>query len=811
MIRNYLKIAWRSLWKRKFFSFINIVSLSIGLSASFIIGMMVYYDFSFDKFHEDGDQIYRVVTDFRTSTDEFSNSGTPVPLGDDMLELFPEVELKVHFYNYGTDKVIEPTTQKVSTINDRIIMTDPSYFDLFEYQWLAGNEKSALDQPNQVVLTEQRAAYFFPDLEPQEIIGQILDYKEFQAEVTGIVADFEENSDLVFTEFMAYSTISQTKMSRMAKAGYDTVSSSSQLFVRLREDADLNSLRTRLSDLAVSKWTDDNKEYGFKTYYNIQPLSDLHFNPEYGIYDYSRSQADKSVLTSLGFVALFLLILGVINFINLNTASATQRAKEIGVRKTLGSSRAQLIKQFLGETFLLTLLAGILSIGLTYWLIHVFSDFIAAGVDLSLLAQPLVLFGVIALIILVTTLSGFYPAMILSGFKPSKVLKGDRLSSSGNTNVRKGLTVFQFAIAQIFIIGTLLVGKQIHFVMNKDMGFSKENRLYLNTPWMEKKFSDKETLKSLISKIPSVESVSLGGAPPASNSIYSDNISMNNGSQEVKTDIQLLYGDTKFLDLYDIPLLAGRKPMNDTLIEFVVNEAAVTAMGFTSPEDVLNKSLTFQDEQVTIVGVMRDFNQRSLKNGIDPMVYLGDTARKQFSQFNTVHIKMNDQADLSETMSKIETAYAQVYPDNEVNIQFTDETVAAFYREDQQLAKLLNWATGLSILISCLGLLGLVVHTTERRNKEIGIRKVLGATVMQINTLLCKDFVILIIIAFIIAAPISYYFLNDYLQDYAYRTDISLWIFAASMLGMLFIALGIMSLRTIATALKNPVESLKTE
>ncbi len=811
MFNNYFKIAWRNLWKRKYFSLINIVSLSIGLSASFIIGMMVYHDFTFDKFHADGDQIYRVVTDFKTSTDEFSNSGTPVPLGDDMLELFPEVELKVHFYTYATDKVIAPTTQKVSKINDRIIMTDPSYFDLFDYKWLAGNKESALDLPNQVVLTEQRAAYFFPNLEPQEIIGHILDYKEFQAKVTGIVADFEENSDLVFTEFMAYSTVSQTVMRNMAKAGYDTVSSSSQLFVRLREDADINSLRTRLSDLAVSKWTDENKEYGFESYYNIQPLSDLHFNPEYGIYDYSRSQADKSVLTSLGFVALFLLILGVINFINLNTASATQRAKEIGVRKTLGSSRAQLIKQFLGETFLLTLFAGILSIGLTYWLIHLFSDFIAAGVDLSLLKQPFVIFGVIALIVLVTALSGFYPAIILSGFKPSKVLKGDRLSSSGNTNVRKGLTVFQFTIAQIFIIGTLLVGKQIHFVMNKDMGFSKENRLYVNTPWMDKEFSNKETLKSLISKIPSVESVSLGGPPPASNNTYSDNISMNNGAQEVKTDVRLLYGDTKFLDLYDIPLLAGRKPLNDTLIEFVVNEAAVTAMGFTSPEDVLNKSLTFQDKQVTIVGVMRDFNQRSLKNGIDPMVYLGDTARKHFSQFNTVHIKMNDQAVLSDTMSKIETAYAQVYPDNDVNIQFTDETVAVFYREDQQLAKLLNWATGLSILISCLGLLGLVVHTTERRNKEIGIRKVLGATVMQINTLLCKDFVLLILVAFVIAAPIAYYFIEDYLNDFVFRTDISIWIFLGSLVAMTAIALGVMSIKTISTAMSNPVDSLKTE
>ncbi|MGB3606414.1 FtsX-like permease family protein [Psychroserpens sp.] len=811
MIKNYFKIAWRNITKHKAFSLINILSLSIGLSAALIIGMMVYHDFSFDKFHSKGNQIYRAVSDLEMNDDKFGNPGTPIPLGQTMAADYPEVEMKAHLLLYSTDKVISTSTQKVSTINDRAIFVEPSYFELFKYKWLAGNPNTALDKPNKTVLVQSRAAYFFPNLTPNEIIGQVLDYGEMQTSVSGIVADFEQNTDIIFNEFISYDTVLQTKMKGTATQDFGSINSSSQLFVRLRSDADIASVNERLRALAISNWDEDSIEFGLKSYYRLQPLSDIHFNTKYGIYDNSRSQADKSVLTALGLVALFLLSLGVVNFVNLNTANATKRAKEIGVRKTLGSSRSQLIKQFLGETFILTLLATVVSIGVTFWLLNVFSDFIVGEVDLSLLSEPLVAIGVIVLILIVALAAGFYPSLVLSSFKPNRVLKGDIKTHSGGSSIRKGLTVFQFAVAHVFIIATLLVGKQIHYVMNRDMGFAKENRLFVNAPFGEKDFSKKETFQTLVKRIPGVEAVSLGSQPPASTSGHINFMEMTHNNKGYKTEIRMLYGDTDYLEMYNIPLIAGRQLRNDTIMEFVLNEKAVSTLGFQNPEDILNKQVMYEDTLVSVVGVVKDFNQRTLKDAIMPLAFTGDLARSGWSHFGMLHIKTSKNIDLPATISQIENAYLNVFPNNTFEINFIDQTIANFYSEDEQLAKLLNWATGLAILISCLGLLGLVIHTTERRTKEIGIRKVLGASLLQINTLLCKEFLILVAIAFVIAAPIAYYGINNWLQDFSYKTSISFWVFLVSGCAMILFALLVISAKTLRAANANPVNSLRSE
>ncbi len=812
MIFNYLKIAYRNLLKNKVFSLINIISLSIGLSASFVIGMIVYYDLSYDKFHEDGDNIYRAVTDFKLPTEEFSNSGTPVPLGTELKTKITDIETTAFFYRWSPNKVIAGANNIESKINDRTIFTESSYFDIFNYKWLAGSKETALDAPHKVVMTSSRAKYFFPALTPDKIIGQTIDYGEVQATVTGIVADFEERSDFVFTEFVSLATANQTKSKRMAiEAGWDTVSSSCQLLVKLKPTANMSYIDDQLVAISEEHFIEEELSYGMKKYFKLQPLADIHFDERYGVYDGSRDQADKSILISLGLIALFLLLLGVINFINLNTANATQRAREIGVRKTLGSSKKQLILQFLGETFLLTLIAGLVSIAISYWLIQAFADFIPADLGISLLLQPAMLIATIVLILMVTVLSGFYPAMVLSSFKPSQVLKGRLSTGLKDGRLRKSLTVFQFTIAQVFIIGTLLVGKQIHFVMNKEMGFATESRMFINTPWHINDLNKRMVLAENLKKIPAIEQISLGSSPPASNVIYGDNISIFNGDQEIKTEIQLLYGDKDYLNLYNIDLVAGRKPLNDTIREYVVNESAVTAMGFKDPSELVNKPFIMLGETYNIVGVMKDFNQRSLKSGVEPLAFTGDTSRKNYSQFTTVHFKIAQNSDLPTVIAQINKAYSSIYPEDEISLQFTDELVAGFYTKEQQLSKLLNWATALSVLISGLGLLGLVIHTTERRIKEIGIRKVLGASILQINKLLCTDFLILIGIAFLIAAPLAYYFLNDWLNDFAYRTALDGWVFIAGGALMTVVALLIMTVRITAAASRNPVDSLKTE
>jgi ABC-type antimicrobial peptide transport system permease subunit len=815
MFKNYIKIAFRNLRKNTLFSLINIVSLSIGLSAAFVIGMMVYYDFTFDTFHPDGDRIYRITSDFEMPEAAFSNPGVPVPMYAATQDELTGIENATFFQTWAPLKVQSDISDKSMKSPEFVIFTEDNYFDIFHYNWLAGAPNGILSEPGAVVLSEDRAQQYFPNIPPSEVLGRTITYNDsIQTIVKGVVANFTERTDIVFEEFVSLKTVVQTdQKDHVMSPAWDSTNSSSQVYVKIAENTAFENLQKQLDVLSVKYQDKEAAEFGQKQSFHLQPLSDLHFNEKYGVYDFSQDRASKSALKGLAYIALFLLLLGSINFINLNTAQAMQRAKEIGIRKTLGSSRKQLILQFLGETLLLTIIAGIISIFLAAWLFNIFSDFIPRGLDFSIILQPIILVFIGILILLVAFLSGFYPGLVLSNFKPVSVLKGQKNNGTGKTGLRKFLTVFQFTIAQVFIIATLLVGKQIHYVIQKDMGFKTDAIAYFYTPWNDATVDSREVLINELQKIPTLGAMSLGGNPPASQSSHSNGALYRNGNEEIRADLQNIYGDTEYLELYNIKLLAGRKPLNDTINEIVINEAAMKRFGFESPEKAVGDFIESSSEKRTIVGVMSNFNQRSLKSDIKPMAFQGDLNRDWRSQFRVVHIALPtaENSDFKETIEAVEIAYASIYPESDFRIRFMDETIARFYTQEKRLSNLLNWATGLSVLISCLGLLGLVIHTTERRTKEIGIRKVLGANLTQLNILLCKDFVFLVGLAFLIAAPIAWWGMHSWLQDFAYRTSLSWWIFLCSGLAMIGIALGIMSIRTLATALKNPVNSLRTE
>lgn len=815
MFKNYIKIAFRNLRNNALFSLINIISLSIGLSAAFVIGMMVYYDFTFDTFHPDSDRIYRIISDFETPEGEFSNPGVPVPMYKATQEELTGIEHATFFYTWAPLKVQSDVSDKVIKNPRFVIFTEDDYFQIFQYKWLAGVPNGILSSPGAVVLSESRAQQYFPNIPPSEVIGRTLTYNDsIQTVVKGVVANFTDRTDFVFEEFVSTKTAALSNYGEQIIDGdWGSTNSASQVYVKIAENTSRENLKKQLGALSVTHEDKETVAFGQKQMYRPQPLADIHFNEKYGVYDYSQDQASKTVLMGLGFIALFLLLLGSINFINLNTAQAMQRAKEIGIRKTLGGSRKQLVIQFLGETFLLTIIAGLISILLSAWLFNIFSDFIPSGLDFSLLFQPIILAFIAILIVLVTIFSGFYPGLVLSNFKPVSVLKGQQVSGTGKSGLRKFLTVFQFTIAQVFIIATLLVGKQIQFVMQSDMGFKTDAIAYFYTPWNDPTVDSREVLLNELQKIPQLKMISLGGAPPASQSTNSNNALYRNGNEEIRADLQSLFGDSKYLELYDIGLLAGRKPLNDTINEMVINEAAMSRFGFENPEKAVGQFFEIGSEKRTIVGVMTNFNQRSLKSDIKPMAFVGDLNRDWRSQFRVIHVALPTTANdaLKETIASIETTYLSIYPESNFRLRFMDETIARFYTREQRLSTLLDWATGLSVLISCLGLLGLVIHTTERRTKEIGIRKVLGASLAQLNLLLCKEFLILVGLAFVIAAPLAWWGLNSWLQDFAYKTSLSWWIFVLSGLSMIAIALSIMSVRTLATALRNPVKSLRTE
>ncbi|MBC9794755.1 FtsX-like permease family protein [Sinomicrobium weinanense] len=815
MIKNYLKIAFRNLWNNRLFSLINVISLAIGLCASFVIGLAVYYDLTFDTFHPDGDRIFRITSDFISPEGKFYNSGVPRPLTATLKEGTPGVPHVSAFITADFLKVENRQARQSYKNPGEAIYADGNYFDIFKYDWLAGNPETALANPNELVLTGKRAGKYFPSLTPQQVIGQTLVYNDsVVVKVTGVVANFKERSDLIFEEFLSLQTATQSDMKDMvADTNWNNTNSASQLFIKTAENTDISDIQKRLDILAEQHEDKQLLEFGQKRRFHIQPLKDIHFNPNYGIFDYSTGQASKPVLIGLSCIAFFLLILGSINFINLNTAQATYRAREIGVRKTLGGSRQQLIFQFLTETFLLTCIAALISVLFSFWLLDTFSGFLADGVQFHLFANPLIIAFAFLLIVIVSLLSGYYPALVLSGFKPVTVLKNQIMPAGGTASFRKYLTVFQFVIAQVFIIATLLVGKQIHFLMSRDMGIKTDAIAFVRTPWHDASMDKRIRFMEEIKTIPQIQKVSLGGNPPASFNTHSMTTNYVGEKNEVHANLQLLYGDAKYMDLYDIELLAGRKLLNDTIREYIINETYMNILGFNSPEEALGKELIVDEDRSSIVGVMKDFNQRSLKSKIEPMALVGDWYRNRYSQFNTVHFSLQaaHTENWPDAMARIENTWKEIYPDSDFGPQFMDDTVKRFYRQESRISTLLNWATALSVLISCLGLLGLVIYTTERRTKEIGVRKVLGASLMQINFLLCAEFLLLIGLAYVIAVPIAWLSLNAWLQDFAYKTRMSWWVFLASGGCMLIIALMIMSIRTLSKARTNPVKSLRTE
>jgi ABC-type antimicrobial peptide transport system permease subunit len=544
----------------------------------------------------------------------------------------------------------------------------------------------------------------------------------------------------------------------------------------------------------------------------------MHFNGNYNTN--LIPAASMTTLYGLMAAALFLLLLGCINFINLTTAQSIQRAKEIGIRKTIGSSKKQLILQFLGETFFITLLATILSVLLTPWILKVFADFVPPGLQFNLLKQPHILLFLLLLTLVTTLLSGFYPAFVLSAYKPVLVLKNHVYANAGKTRsvwLRKTLTVSQFVIAQVFIMATVLVSKQIHYSLTKEMGFKKEAIFSFGIPFNLQMFQQQQpetkhrVLLEQLKAMPGIDQVSVGGAPPSSNGTSSGQLKYVDGKTELESDVQFKYADTNYIKLYGLHLLAGRNVrQSDSTVEYVINETYSKMLGFKKPEDAVGKDLLQNKKRIPIVGVIADFHQRSLHEPIKPLALSYAPANSY-----TIHVALKPQAPGSNAwktaIAKIEKAYKQVYPKDDFQYTFYDESIAAFYKADQDTSKLLGWATGLSILISCLGLLGLAIYTTNQRTKEIGIRKVLGATVAQIVTILSKEFVLLVLIAFVIAVPVAWWGMQQWLQNFAYRTDVSWWIFGVSGIGMLLVALLVLSARTIKAAHANPVKNLRTE
>lgn len=822
MIKNYFLTAIRNLGNNKVFSLINISGLAIGISAALVIYLIVQFEFSFENFRPDKERIYRVTSDMTfPGNAKFYNSGVPMPLPEAVREELTGIEMGTHFVTANETKVKVPVPGSKSPAEFKkikdVVYADEFYFSMFQYDWLAGSVQTALKDPFQVVITEEKAKTYFGNIPLQNIIGRQVIYDDsINTIVSGIVrAPAAKTTDFRFNDFISLATVVNTGLKEhFGGDEWGSINSVSQFFVKLKKGTKPEQLKTQLGQLRIkyAKPPDGSTD---DTEHNLQALSDIHFTSNYDTFD--QRQAHKPTLYGLLAVAVFLLLLGCINFINLTTAQAIRRAKEVGIRKTLGSSKQKLVFQFLSETFLFTLIATILSIAIMPWLLKIFGDFIPPEINFSSINQPHVWIFLALLLLAMSFLSGLYPSLVLTRFQPVIVLKNQLHSNSSQSRkawLRKILTVTQFVIAQFLVIATLVVSKQIKYSLNKDLGYKKDAIVSFYAPrnfYSDSADNRRFALFNKIKAIPAVERISLGGAAPAHQGSSSSTLKVNNGQKDIDLMVETMVADPEYFNIYKMKLLGGKLPeKSDTTKEYVANEAYARALGFSNPTDIIGKFVNRRTKKIPIVGVLADFHTKSTHDVIKPIVYSSAAENSYWT-----HIALQSQSESAglwkATLDKIEKEFKTLYPENDFEYKFYDETIAAFYEKEQDVSRLLKWAAGLCIFISCLGLLGLVIYTTNSRVKEIGVRKVLGASLSQLVALLSKDLISLVLIAFIIASPVAWWAMNTWLQNFAYRTSIAWWVFATCGLGMLAIAFIVLGIRTVRAAAANPVKNLRTE
>lgn len=805
MLKNYFKIAFRNIFRNKLRTAIHILGLSIGIAISFLIFNVVTHSYSYDKFHPDRDRIYRVntLTDWGDG-DSYPNSGTPGPLYDVIKDEISGIEEKGKLYTMYNTLVALPNTDKVFGRSNEVTFADPDFFKIFPRKWLSGNPETALLQPESVVISEASMHKYFPGSEASDVLGQELmfvDSDSIYAKITGVIADYQENTDFFFKDFISLSTIrTEEQISWYGLHEWNSVNSSSQLFVKLSKGVSPQSVDEAFTPLiAKNMEAEENGEYA--TSFFTEPLAEMHFGQTYG-----SKGVSKTFLKGLVFIGLIILVLATLNFVNLETAQAISRSKEVGIRKTIGGTRIQLISQFLTETFLIILVSSILALGLVEGLKLLFKTYLPQDFSIEYFSLFNILFYT-AFPVLLTMITGIYPALILSNYDPQRALKGEMVKNrkfSLGVFLRKNLTIIQLSSSIAFIILVLVLNYQLKFVTSQPLGFDKEAVLYAQLPFM----SDPDKMVQLQDRYNQegiVQSASLSGSLASSTSLWTSVVRVPVDTTFEELSIQVMNVDSAFVKVNGIPLLAGTDGI-DREEEILVNEQFVKEAGFASVEEAIGSEIGFSEKQVKIIGVVADFHSRTLREKIRPLLF---TYNPEY--FQTVNVKLNSDQNLAAAKERLEQIYLTIYPYETASFNFLDTQIDRFYQEDVKIKNVLGFACGLAILISCLGLFGLSSFTIAQRTKEISIRKVLGATLNQILFLISKEYMILVGVSFLIAVFPAYYFLNDWLNGFNTRVEMPYLIFIAAGLGVMAICLLIVGIHSFVASQSNPAKVLKSE
>jgi putative ABC transport system permease protein len=793
MLRNFLKVAFRNLWKHKSFSFINILGLAVGMAACFLIFIYVSFELSYDSFHSKGDRIYRLVTDVKTPGETIKAGITSWPMAPNIKSEFSEVTSFTR--TQVTSMLITKDEKKFQ--EEAVMWADSSFFRVFDFELIKGNKEYALKDPFTVVIAASAAKKYFGDNDP---IGQTLMlYNYYPARVTGVMSNIPANSHIKADFLVSMSSLTQ-KIDPSRDEQWTNFDATTYLL--LNPGADPETLEKKLPAFLERRIGKDMKESKMHFTLFLEPLETVYL---YSNREDNIENGSISNVYTFSVVAIFILIIACFNFINLTTARSMERAREVGIRKVVGADKLMLVKQFLGESILLSFIAFVVAIVLCALLLPLFNELAGKTISTGVFKDSNKLLLLFSGAIGIGLLAGIYPALILSAFKPILVLKGSFARSGGGIALRKGLVIAQFCISIALIMGTIVVYQQMMYMRSQDLGFNKNQMLVIDTQGD----AAKGALKEKLMNIPGVKGATLSSTVPGgSHSTAYSEVENSKGELQV-ANIDLYFVDFEFIPQYQMKMVAGR-PFSrdfgtDTTQAMVINEAAAKFLGYHSPKEAVGKRFKQWGREGQIIGVIQNFHFKSLQESIEPLSMRIEPTR---SHLMSVQIQADN---LPATIASIENRWKSIIKDKPFSFYFLDEFFDRQYQNEVRFGKLFLYFAILAIFISCLGLLGLASYSTIQRTKEIGIRKVMGASASSIVNLLSKDFLKLVFVSFFIAAPLAGYFMHGWLKDFAYRINISWWMFILAGGIAFLIAVITICFQSIKAALSNPIKSLRTE
>jgi putative ABC transport system permease protein len=795
MLKNYFKTGLRNLSRNTSYTVINVLGLALGISCAILIFSLVKSHLSFDNFHSNSDRIYRIVTEQHRDVVDYQSSA-PSPLGKAFRNDFTFSEKVARIVTFEGQLVTFQKGQELIKFKEpETAFTESEFFDIFNYPLVQGDRKSLLVQPNTAVITEHIAKKYFGEESPINKTFKLDGKTDFQ--ITGVLKDLPQNSERQTEIYLSYLNLKDYDEWMAGDDSWGGISSQVKCFVLLREGVDPKDAEDAMVPY-VKKYRPKSKNVH---HYLLQPLNEIHFDGKYG------GVMEKRNLWVLSLIGFFLVVTACVNFINLATAQALNRTKEVGVRKVLGSQRNQLFWQFITETGFITTIAAILSIAILNVSLPAINEWFNSRITVDLLSDtPLTLFILIVMVIVIF-LAGSYPGIIIAGFKPVSALKGKISQMSiGGFNTRRSLIITQFAISQILIIGMIVITSQMNYSKKSDLGFDKDAVVMIPMA-TGTTTSIAHTVKTQLSQVPGVENISLCFSAPSSENNWSTTPLFDNRTEDEAFRISIKAADDNYLSTFGIELVAGRNLLpSDTVREFLVNETLAKKLNLTSAEELIGKKLTINGEVTApIVGVVKDFHDRSFHEDINPICI-----PSWQDQYQIYAVKIN-RNNVTATLAALEKTWSGLHPDQIYEYQFLDDHIAEFYQSEDRMLKFIQAFSLIAICIGCLGLYGLVSFMAAQKTKEIGIRKVLGGSIVHILWLFGKEFSRLIALAFLIAAPIGWWVMNGWLQDFKFKIEIGAWIFLLA-IGITFtIAALTVGYQAMKAALMNPARSLSSE